>query len=346
MPARSSHDRPTSAGSPSGSLLVYTDVDELTITRRKLVRGWGYYDGAHRRIKDGDEIKRLNAIALPPAYGDARFNPDPFGHLQAIGSDARGRRQYRYHPDFRAAQELEKFSGCDEFGRTLPRLRQQLEADLAAPPTSRAAVLSAMVRILDTEYLRIGNECYSRANKSFGLSTLQRRHVKIRGPAVELRYRGKGGIMRSVRLTDRVLLRIMRRCQDLRGQRLFQYVDDSGDVRSLGSNDVNVYLREHLGADYTAKHFRTWHASVLAFEALVSGESVREALLRVSDALGNTPAIARKSYVHPGLLDPAPDPQLPLKIPRPTRWLNRFERGFLLWLESKNGLSGNADSPD
>jgi DNA topoisomerase I len=313
--------------------LVFCETDTLTITRRRIGGAWAYFDAAKRRLTDADEVSRLNALALPPAYQDARFNPDPDGHLLAVGLDARGRRQYRYHAAFRAAQDAQKFSLCAEFGQALPRLRQRLVRDMAAPPASRDAVLAAMVRILDTAYLRIGNEAYFRSNKSVGLTSLRQRHARPRGRALELRYRGKAGIMRSVRLNDRSLLRIMRRCQDLPGQRLFQYVDEDGAVRALGSADVNAYLRDHLGSDFTAKHFRTWHASVHAFDALWQGQSLSEALAHVADKLGNTPAIARKSYVHPALLEMPGAALRAIALPRQMRWLTRYERGFLATLE-------------
>lgn len=322
-----------SKGRPlGGPSLHFTEVQQLTITRRKAGRAWAYFDATAKRITDRAEIDRLNAIALPPAYANGRFNPDAKGHLQAIGIDARGRRQYRYHAGYRASQDAQKFALSAAFGNSLPKLRKYLDTQLAADPTSRDAVIAAMIRILDTAYVRVGNEAYSRTNKSFGLTTLRNRHARLRGKTLELQYRGKGGIMRSVRLTDRSLSRIVRRCGDLLGQNLFQYRDKEGEVRPLTSSDINAYLSETMGEDFTAKHFRTWHASVIAFETLWSGYSAKDALEEVSQALGNTPAIARKSYIHPLLFEVPPDALRDMELPRATQWMSRFERGYLNWL--------------
>lgn len=312
------------------SQLVFVAVNDFAITRRRLKNGWRYVDGSGSAIIDAGEVDRLNRIGLPPAYNDGRFCDDPRGHIQAIGTDARGRRQYRYHPDFRTDKDAEKFALCLDFGRALPALRKRLETDLALPPTSRGCVLASLVRILDAAFLRIGNEAYARDNKSFGLTTLRNRHARIKGSAVHLEFRGKGGIMRAVRLNDRSLARIVRHCQDLPGQQLFQYRDDDGAIHPVTSSDVNAYLRDAMGADFTAKHFRTWHASVLAYAALREGASLKEMLARVSAALGNTPVIARKSYVHPRLIDLATSDAASLpNPPRAGRRQSREERGLI-----------------
>lgn len=243
--------------------LVFSDVASLTIRRVRRGKGWQYLDDEGSAIRDRASIVRLNRIALPPAYKEARFCPDPLGHLQAIGIDARGRRQYRYHPSFRAAQDNRKFQNAAAFGAALPRLRQQLERDLQAPPRSRPAVLAAIVRILDCAYLRIGNRVYARENKSFGLTTLRNRHARLSRNGLVLKYKGKSGIIREVRLTDREVIRIVRRCQDLQGQHLFQYEGDDGEIHAVSSADVNAYLQEVTGQPFTAKDFRTWHGSVL-----------------------------------------------------------------------------------
>jgi DNA topoisomerase I len=318
-----------------GPSLNYAEVDDLRITRRKFGQVWAYFDSDGHRIRDQHEIIRLNAIALPPAYADARFNSDPIGHLQAIGTDARGRRQYRYHLDFRASQEAAKFGLCFEFGAALPKLRKTLNAQLSAGATRRETVIAAIVRILDTAYLRIGNEVYRQANKSFGLTTLRNRHARVHGQSLDLQYRGKGGIMRKVRVNDRSLLRIVRRCQDLPGQCLFQYESKTGDICPVTSTDVNAFLRENMGDEFTAKHFRTWHASIIAFDCLQSGLSPKLTLDRVAEALGNTPAIARKSYVHPLLLEAQPEALQAIKLPPASKYLTKAERGFLRWLETQ-----------
>ncbi len=317
-----------------GLSLVYSDTQNLMIMRRRWGKSWAYFDKGGRRITDEHEIARLNAIALPPAYTDAAFNADPNGHLQAYGTDARGRRQYRYHPAYRASQESEKFGLCHEFGQELPKLRRRITEQLQASPTSRDAVMAAMITILDQEYLRVGNEQYCRHNKSFGLTTLRNRHAKSRGNAVQLQYRGKAGIQRSVKLNDRSLIRVVRRCQDLPGQNLFQYRDDSGEVHAVSSNDINAFLRDTMGDNFTAKNFRTWHASVIAYAALRRGTHLKDVLSEVSSALGNTPAIARKSYIHPSLFEIPSEDLISRQQPRSTKWLSGEERGLIEFLQS------------
>lgn len=323
---------PAGAGSASEPTLVYVDLAALTIRRRRAGRGWCYLDAAGQRITDPAEVERLNRLALPPAYTAARFCPDPLGHLQAIGTDARGRRQYRYHAAFRAARDDAKFANCAAFGTALPGLRRRVERDLAAPPRSREAVLAAVVRILDSAFLRIGNAAYARQNRSFGLTTLRNRHARLTRGGLKLEYRGKGGIMRQVSLTDRNVIRIVRRCQDLPGQLLFQYEGADGAVHAVNSGDVNAYLRDVTGSAFTAKDFRTWHGSVIAFAALNRGAGLKAMLDEVAQALANTPAVARRAYVHPALIAAAQAGSFtPRPLPRAGR-LGRAERGFLNWL--------------
>jgi len=316
--------------------LVFVEREALTIRRRRCGTGWRYIDGDGRTIRDTAERERLGAIGVPPAYSDARFCPDPCGHLQAVARDARGRWQYRYHAAFRDAQESQKFAGCAAFGAALPAMRRRLRRDLQANPASRTAVLAAIVRILDCAYLRIGNEAYARANKSYGVTTLRNRHARVSRSALSLRYRGKSGIVRDVRLTDRSVIRIVRRCQDLPGQQLFQFKTSQGDVQGVSSADVNAYLRDLTGEAFTAKSFRTWHGSVIAFAALNRGASLKEMLAEVSDALANTPAVARRSYVHQALVSAAQDGTFaPRALPRPGL-LSAAERGFLDWLAEQD----------
>lgn len=312
--------------------LAFVEIDALTIHRRRAGRHWRYFQGDGTRIVDPEEVARLNRIALPPAYREARFCPDPQGHLLAVGIDARGRRQYRYNPAFRAQQEHRKFAGCANFGTALPKLRRNFERDLALPPDSREAVLAALVRILDCAFLRVGNRTYARENRTFGLTTLRNRHARLIRGALILEYRGKHGIQRRVRLADRSVLRIVRRCQDLPGQQLFQYRTQDGAVHPVSSNDVNAYLRERTGQPFTAKDFRTWHGSVIAFAALNAGAGLKAMLDRVAEALANTPAVARKAYVHPALIEAARSGTFAARrLPRAGR-LSREERGFLDWL--------------
>ena len=319
--------------------LVYVDDSLPGITRRRLAKGWAYFDPHGQRVRDRAEIDRLNAVGLPPAYVDAWFCPAANGHILATGIDARGRKQYRYNPAFRAAREAEKFDSTAAFGRLLPLVRARVEADLAGGTLSRERAIASVVRLLDSGSIRVGNEAYARANKSFGATTLKMRHAELKGSVVRLRFRAKGGVMREMRLNDRGLARFVRKMQDLPGQDLFQYLDDDGQPCPIGSQDVNGYLCETMGEHFTAKTFRTWHASVLAFEALAEAREslgMKALMERVSERLGNTPAIARKSYVHPavsGLIDAQEEWRKSLRLPRATRWLSRAERGLIAMLE-------------
>lgn len=322
--------------------LKFLDSDDLDITRKKLAHGWAYYAGEGERITDRDEIDRLNSIALPPAYVEARFAAAPNAHLQAYGLDARGRRQYRYHPDFRATRDAAKFDGCLEFGKALPKIRKQVEQDLKGEARDCRTVLAAVVRIMDSAHIRIGSEQYARTNKSFGATTLRTRHARAGRQKVQLNYRGKSGIERSVELNDRSLARVVRRCQDLPGQSLFQYVDEQGARCKVGSTEVNDYIREASGGDFTAKDFRTWSASAIAYGAVAEGLGLAELLRAVSDALGNTPAIARKSYVHPAVVELAKNGDAVLPLPRATRWLTPEERGLLDFFAKKSRSRGSA----
>jgi len=289
-------------------------------------RYWAYFDAEGHRITDRDEIDRLNAIGLPPAYENAWLCADPDGHLQATGIDARGRKQYRYHPQFREKRESAKYDGLLEFGKALPRLRRRVEQDLKRRQLTRETVLAAIVRLLDTEHIRIGNEQYAKENKSFGATTLRSRHLLSKGQALMMRFAGKHGIVREVKITDTNLKRICRRCQELPGQMLFQYVNGDGEPKPITSGDVNDYIKEAMGGDFTAKHFRTWSASVIALEQMMKKAddariSVKTVVEPVAEALGNTPAISRKSYVHPKLLEAVKDnPRDPIpEIERPPR---------------------------
>ncbi len=321
---------------------TFSDCAATGITRKKLTHGWGYYDADDERITDRDEIDRLNAIGLPPAYRDAWFCTDRSGHIQAIGWDDKGRKQYRYHPDFREAQETAKYDRCAAFGHALPKLRAQVERDLAKRALSRERAVAAVVRLLDLGRVRVGNEGYARVNKSFGATTLRKRHARLSGTSLKLQYKAKSGKLRILTITDRSLASFVRKCQDLPGQHLFRWVDAEGETHPVTSGDVNAYIREAMGGDFTAKHFRTWGASVLAFTSLAEAEqdiSLKTMLGPVVDALGNTPAIARKSYVHPLLIDLVKDGQTAfretLRLPRSAKHLNRHERGLIALLEAQ-----------
>lgn|SRR3990167_7770685 len=320
--------------------LVHVDDNLPGVTRRRCGRGWAYFDAKGRRIADRAEIARLNAIALPPAYVDTWYCPAPNGHILATGTDAKGRKQYRYHPDFRAERESEKFDRCAAFGHLLPLVRARVSDELERSKLSRDRCIASVVRLLDTGGIRIGNEAYVRANSSFGATTLRMRHAEVKGQVLRLRFRAKSGKDREMQVTDRGLVRFVKKMQDLPGQHLFQYLDEDGCPCPVGSADVNDWLREVMGEDFTAKHFRTWRASVLGFATLAQAPdqvSLKTLLAEVSDHLGNTPAIARKSYIHPavlGLLDEQDHWRQQLRLPRATRWLSRHERGLLELLES------------
>lgn len=322
-------------------MLRHSSNTEPGITRRRVGRYWAYFDPSGERITNREEIERLNAIGLPPAYTDAWFCVDPNGHLQATGIDARGRTQYRYHAEFRARRESAKYEGLLEFGKALPRLRRRVEQDLKRRELSKEAVLAAVVRLLDTQHIRIGNEEYAKQNKSYGATTLRSRHLKRKGQSLLMRFAGKHGIVHEVSITDTNLKRICKRCHELPGQMLFQYVNGDGEPKAITSGDVNDYIREATGNDFTAKHFRTWSASVIAIDQLLKKAedariSVKTVVEPVAEALGNTPAISRKSYVHPGLLEAVKanprDPLDAMNRPRAKKRLSSSEVALLDFL--------------
>jgi DNA topoisomerase-1 len=322
----------------SCAVLRHSSDVEPGITRKRMGRYWAYFDTEGKRVTDRDEIERLNAIGLPPAYENAWFCADPNGHLQATGIDARGRKQYRYHALFREKRESAKYEGLLEFGKALPRLRRRVEQDLKRRALTRETVLAAVVRLLDTEHIRIGNEQYVKENKSFGATTLRSRHLRRKGTKLTMRFAGKHGIVREVSITDTHLKRICKRCQDLPGQMLFQYVNGEGEPKPIASGDVNEYIKQATGGDFTAKHFRTWSASVIALDQMLKKAedariTVKTVIEPVAEALGNTPAISRKSYVHPKLLDAVKenprDPLDGMERPRPRKRLSSAEVGLL-----------------
>ena len=325
--------------------LRHSSDSEPGFTRKRIGTHWAYFDEKGERITDREVIDRLNALGLPPAYTNAWFCADPNGHLQATGIDARGRKQYRYHADFRATAEASKFAGLLEFGKALPKLRRTVQKHLNQRRLNREAVLAAVVRLLDTAYLRIGNEQYAKENKSFGATTLLSRHVRETGQKLKMRFKGKHGIVREVTITDRRLGRVVRRCQELPGQALFQYLNGDGEPQQISSADVNDYIREATGGEFTAKHFRTWGASVIAFEQLLDAEegqkvSVNTMIEPVTEALGNTVAISRKSYVHPALVEAAKerprDPLPGIERPAARKWLSAAEVGLLEFLKGQS----------
>jgi DNA topoisomerase-1 len=283
------------------------------IRRRKAGKRFAYLDPDGRPVEDEETLARIKALAIPPAWTDVWICPSPRGHVQATGRDARGRKQYRYHPRWRETRDEVKYGKMLAFGEALPAIRAKVDEQLRQRTLSRELVLAAVVRLLDLSYIRIGNEEYARTNKSFGLTTMRDRHATVEGGEIRLRFRGKAGKVHSYDLRDLRLARIVKRCQELPGQDLFQFLDESGTPQAIGSADVNDYLRRISGQDFTAKDFRTWAGTVLAVETLAACEpcetqtdvkhNVVETIKTVAEQLGNTPSICRKCYVHPAVLE-------------------------------------------
>jgi DNA topoisomerase-1 len=272
-----------------------------------------FQDGDGHRITAAGELERIRRLAIPPAWRDVWICPLPNGHIQATGRDARGRKQYRYHERWREERDGTKYSRLIAFGRALPGLRRRVDGDLAATGLPRRKVLAAVVRLLETTFIRVGNEEYARSNKSFGLTTLKDRHVAFHAAEVRFHFRGKSGVVHDVSIHDAKLARVVRRCRDLPGQELFQYVDADGNPATIGSADVNAYIRDATGEGFTAKDFRTWAGTVLAACALAdlaaeptrrgpTAREVKRAIERVAARLGNTPSVCRKCYVHPEVI--------------------------------------------
>src|SRR5437879_275830 len=323
------------------------------IRRERAGKGWAYYGPDGERITGKVERKRINSLAIPPAWTDVWISPDPEGHIQATARDARGRKQYRYHPLYREARDKSKFGRMLEFSEILPEIRERVERDLRARDLTRRQILATVVMLLDKTLIRVGNDEYARENRSFGLTTLRERHVEIKGAKLLFSFRGKSGVDHTVSITDRRLARIVQQCQDLPGQELFKYIDTSGKRQTISSDDVNAYLREITGRDITANDFRTWAGTMLAARELFllgPAKSQREAernMIRAIDAvakrLGNTRAVCRKYYVHPGLVRaylqgltaPLASAALPNRARRehPTAALRRDEVAVLQFLQ-------------
>lgn len=288
--------------------------DEMPgITRHPARHGFDYRNPEGALVRDIDTLKRIRSLVIPPGWTDVWISPDPKGHLQAVGRDARGRKQYRYHPRWREVRDEAKYHKLLDFGHVLPKLRARVEADLQRPGLPRDRVLAAIVRLMEVTLFRIGNTEYAKQNESFGLTTLRDRHVAIDGSRIHIGFRGKSGVRQETDINDRRLARIIKKCRDLPGYELFQYVDDGGERRTIGSDDVNEYLRETTGMDITAKDFRTWAGTHLAAQALRDFEifetdaqrkkAVVRAVETVAKHLGNTPAVCRRCYIHPEILE-------------------------------------------
>ena len=295
------------------SQLEWCDDTQPGIRRRRAGKGFTYVQPDGTRCTDDETLRRIKALAIPPAWNDVWICVDPRGHIQATGRDAKGRKQYRYHPGYRAHRDTVKFERLHEFGTSLPRIRRQVARDLARPGMPKEKVVAAVVRLLEATLVRVGNEEYARDNGSYGLTTLRDQHAKFTPTSVRLAFKGKHGIAADVTVRDRRLRRIVKRCQDLPGQVLFQYVDDDGEPRPITSTDVNEYLRSVTGMAITAKDFRTWMGTLLATAAFAAlpapaNEKVaRSGVVRVcetvADHLGNTPTVCRTSYVHPSVVE-------------------------------------------
>ncbi|MGD0502706.1 MAG: DNA topoisomerase IB [Steroidobacteraceae bacterium] len=296
--------------------LTYVSDDEPGIRRRRVGKGFRYFTPENRPLQAADELKRIASLAVPPAYRNVWICMRPHGHLQATGRDARGRKQYRYHPQWRLVRDSAKFDRMVMFGQALPKLRRKLKRDMALPGLPREKVLAVVVTLLDTTRVRIGNTEYARDNKSFGLTTLRNRHVSfIRDGRAVLNFRGKGGIQHEVLIDDKRIARIVRHCQELPGQHLFQYVTDSGERCPIDSGQVNDYLREAMGEEFTAKDFRTWGATLRAVTLLAqtalpeqaSEQAFKSEIVKVvkqvAAELRNTPAVCRKSYINPAVFE-------------------------------------------
>lgn len=293
--------------------LRYVSDAQPGFRRKRAGRHWSYLGLDGQPLRDQQELARIKALAIPPAWTDVWISPTPDGHIQATGRDARGRKQYRYHARWREVRDETKYTRMLAFGQALPLIRERTERDLRLPGLPRAKVLAAVVQLLETTLIRVGNTEYAKDNQSYGLTTMRDRHVELEGSRIAFHFKGKSGVNHTISLKDRRLANIVRKCRDIPGYELFQYIDEAGERQDVGSADVNAYLREITGQEFTAKDFRTWAGTVLASLALQTYESfdsevqAKQNLVRaiehVAERLGNTPAICRKCYVHPAVID-------------------------------------------
>ena len=301
--------------------LRYVSCCSPGIERKRRGQGFAYIDSSGRHVRDPKVLQRIRSLVLPPAWENVWICALENGHLQATGYDARGRRQYRYHPQYRKIRNETKFAGMPQFAKALPLIRRRVERDLRRPGLSREKVLATVVRLLEKTFIRIGNEEYARENSSFGLTTLRDKHVKISGETVQFHFRGKSAQMHDISVHDKRLARIVKQCRDLPGYELFQYVDECGETHSIDSSDVNGYLHEITGKDFSAKDFRTWAGTVQTAIALseigpASSETetkrnIVAAVKHTAELLGNRPATCRNYYVHPAVLDAYTEGALP-----------------------------------
>ncbi len=314
-------EEPDYAAVAKAAGLRYVDETAPGLTRMRAGKGFGYIGPDGAPMLDADEIDRIRKLAIPPAYTDVWISPDSRGHIQATGRDARGRKQYRYHPAWSQARAETKFTRMSAFGKALPAIRARVEHDLRKHGLPREKVIAAVVSLLETTLIRVGNDEYAKENKSFGLTTLRVRHVRLEGTRIRFKFKGKSGVEYEGGVKNRRLSRIVRQCQELPGQRLFQFVDDEGARHDVESDDVNAYLQEITGERFTAKDFRTWAGTVAAAKALAlqpPPETERAAkhamtvcVKAAAGLLGNTPAVCRASYIHPEVLKAFAEHRLP-----------------------------------
>ena len=337
--------------------LRYIDDRGAGYSRRRSNDKFRYHDTEGRLITDEDELQRIKTLAIPPAYTDVWISPYKNSHLQATARDARGRKQYRYHSAWRATRDANKYSRLLAFGSALPKLRRRVSRDLARPSLCREKVLALMVQLLESTLIRVGNDEYARSNKSYGLTTLRNRHIQIAGSRVVFNFRGKSNQHHEITLTDKKLARIVKRCRDLPGQDLFQYIDPQGERRAINSGDVNGYIQGIIGDEFSAKDFRTWAGTLLAasgLSALADFTSLTEAksntvqvIKEVASTLGNTPAICRRCYIHPTILDAYLERSLNRDLPQSAdstelaSGLRRDERWLLAFLKRKTRSNKN-----
>jgi DNA topoisomerase I len=301
------------AESAKAAGLRYVSDAQPGLHRRRRGTGFSYVDAEGKPVRDKDTLARIKSLVIPPAWSNVWICPNPRGHLQVTGRDARGRKQSRYHPRWREVRDETKYERMTIFGAALPAIRERIEHDLSLPGMPRPKILAAIVRLMEVTLIRVGNEEYARENQSYGLTTMRNKHVEVEGSSVTFKFQGKSKVRHTVDISDRRLARIIQRCQDIPGYELFQYIDSEGNNHTVDSADVNDYLREMTNEDFTAKDFRTWAGTVLActmlqeFEAFESQtqakKNVVQAIKDVAARLGNTPSVCRKCYVHPAVLE-------------------------------------------
>ena len=293
--------------------LVYVSHAKPGFSRKRVGKSFRYVDVQGKPIKNADDLARIKSLVIPPAWTEVWICPSPRGHIQCTGFDARGRLQYRYHPDWRKVRDESKYSRMMEFGKMLPKLRRRVDRDLALPGLPREKVIATVIKLLEKTLIRVGNEEYAKTNKSYGLTTIHNKHVNVSGSKIHFAFKGKSGVEHAIDLNDKRLAKVVKQCQELPEQELFEYVDADGHRHDITSSDVNAYLQETTGEAFTAKDFRTWAGTVLAAMALQEFErfdsdtqakrNVVAAIETVAKKLGNTKAVCRKCYIHPAIIE-------------------------------------------